>query len=98
ARQAGGPDRPRRLSQTTTRSTTSGTSAAGHRAERKYSKRYQPSVTLAKKAEVTSPLGPDECANHASSGFARSQMKRLVPPPTGRGRAPIGAATDGLTV
>src|SRR5262245_9921438 len=70
------PDAP----SSTTRSTGSGTSCAFHSAEPKYSKRSHGADRLAKKVLWGSALGPEECANNASSGRARSQMKRLVAP------------------
>src|SRR5262247_2753332 len=75
----GGRSRPDAPS-STTRSTGSGTSCAFHSAERKYSKRSHGADRLAKKVLRGSALGPEECANNASSGRARSQMKRLVAP------------------
>src|SRR6185295_7844711 len=81
------------------RSTTFGTSPGFHSAERKYSPRYHAADKARPKAsEPMSLLGPDVCANSASSGFARSQMKRLVAPTKARRPLAVGAGTDGLTV
>src|SRR4029078_8967588 len=82
----------------TTCSTLSGTASALHNAERKYSKRCHGADRVWKNVVRGSALGPAECATSASSGEARSQMKRLVAPTKAYSLPPNGTERDGLTV